>query len=125
MGVGMETTKGVAGSIRIQLPKEFADLLPGYVERREKDAVAIMAALDSGRLDAARDIGHRMRGSGASYGLGFVSRAGAAIEEAAIHGDRDTVRAWALDLTVCLALVEVVVEPVEDPTVNAPGGSAA
>lgn len=121
----METTDDVHGPIRVLLPREFADLLPGYVERREKDAIAIVAALDAGRLDAIRDIGHRMRGSGASYGLGFVSHAGAGIEEAATRGDRDAVRAWVLDLSAYLARIEVVVESAGGPTTGRTGEDGA
>jgi HPt (histidine-containing phosphotransfer) domain-containing protein len=98
------------GRIRVQLPKEMADLVPGYMDRRRKDASAILAALGDRRFDVVRVTGHRMKGTGAAYGLGFVTQAGAQMEKAADEGDQEAVRTCVLDLVDFLARVDIVVE---------------
>lgn len=122
-GWGMATTggEGDAGRIRVLLSKEFADLAPGYVQRRVADAIAIAAALGEGRLEVVRVLAHRMRGTGAGYGLEFVSRAGTAIELAVARGDHDAAMDWTIRLSDYLDRVEVI-ETAEDVSL---GGARA
>jgi signal transduction histidine kinase/CheY-like chemotaxis protein len=62
---------------------DIADLLPGYLDRRERDVARMAALLEAGAFGDIESMGHRLRGSGTSYGLRGVSAIGSQIEEAA------------------------------------------
>jgi len=65
----------------------LASLLPGYLENRRADVAALRDALGREDLDRTRRLGHRMKGSGAAYGVAEVSRIGADLEKASCDGD--------------------------------------
>lgn len=64
------------------LDPEVADLVPEYLERRAADAAALRRAIDAGEFERVRTLGHRMKGSGSSYGLPEVTSLGRALEAA-------------------------------------------
>ncbi len=109
--MGTQRWEGDAGRIRIPLPKGFAEQAPAYVKRRMLDTVAITTALEEGRFDVVRLLGHRMKGTGTGYGMELVSRAGAGIEEAARRQDRAAALRWTLFLSDFLSRVKVVEVP--------------
>lgn len=63
-------------------------LVPGYLSKREKDLVTLRHAYHEGALALVRDIGHRLAGSGSSYGFEGLTALGRALEEAAEQEDR-------------------------------------
>jgi len=77
----------------ITLARDFADLVPRFLENRRSELAALRAALADGRYEDLRQLGHRMRGVGASYGFDLVSALGATIEEGAGAANREALAA--------------------------------
>lgn len=84
-----------------------AALLPRYLERRREDLAQLHQALDSGSLDAAAVLGHRMRGSGTAYGIPQITELGTELEKAARNQDIDAVRKQAEQLESFLVRVRL------------------
>ena len=93
--------------IVIQVEAGMEDAVPGYLERRRADMPVCRSALEEGNFGLIRSLGHKMRGTGAGYGLPMVSESGAAIEDAAGRGDADAVRRFLNELTSYLERVEL------------------
>jgi HPt (histidine-containing phosphotransfer) domain-containing protein len=94
-----------------RIDADLIDLVPGYIENRRKDVLAILDALGRGDMECVWIIGHSMKGSGGGYGFHTVSELGAALEEAARVSDGDAVSRALVRLQDYLARVEVVCEP--------------
>jgi CheY-like chemotaxis protein/HPt (histidine-containing phosphotransfer) domain-containing protein len=71
----------------VRIDPRLRDVLPAYLERRRADVTALMEAVALEQYENARTIGHRMKGSGAGYGLDKLTEIGAAIEDAAAEKD--------------------------------------
>ncbi len=68
---------------------DFADIMPQYLEIRHKELREIQEALEKGDAEQVGFLGHRLSGSGGSYGLDELTRLGKLLEEAAKAGDMD------------------------------------
>ena len=66
------------------LEAELAKLVPDYVAARRLELPLLRALLADRRFDEISRIAHRMKGTGATYGLPEVTRLGAALESAAL-----------------------------------------
>jgi len=62
-------------------------LLPRYLARRADDIATMRDALARSSFELIAQLGHRMRGSGAAYGMPFVTQIGRQLERAAMAGD--------------------------------------
>ena len=62
---------------------ELAALRPDYLAARRRDLIMLRQLLAQQDWNEIRRIGHRMKGTGATYGFAEVSRLGDAIEIAA------------------------------------------
>ena len=71
------------GVLVVEVDAELAALVPGFLERRRADAVAIRAAAAADDFETARSLGHQLKGAGGGYGFPELTRLGAEIEEAA------------------------------------------
>jgi signal transduction histidine kinase/HPt (histidine-containing phosphotransfer) domain-containing protein len=89
-------TTGVAADA---IDSEIAELLPEYLERRYEDVATLNRALREHDFEVVQTLGHRMKGSGASYGLPRVSEIGAALEIAAKGADQDGAEGAVLELS--------------------------
>jgi hypothetical protein len=87
---------------------DLAELIPGYLANRARDVDALRAALGRGDLEAARIIGHSMKGSGGGYGFDGITEIGAAIEQGAKDSDVQAVIDAVSALADYLQGVEVV-----------------
>jgi PAS domain S-box-containing protein len=95
-------------AIRIRANPTIADLIPEFLENRRRDVTAIQDALDKGDFEIVERLGHGMRGAGGSWGFQGITDIGAALEEAANHGDAGLSRKWAGELSSYLDRLEVV-----------------
>jgi len=68
-------------------------MVPRYLSNRASDLIALRGALEAGDFAAMRPIGHKMKGTGASFGLREVTDIGAALEGAAKRADHEAARA--------------------------------
>jgi HPt (histidine-containing phosphotransfer) domain-containing protein len=67
---------------KYQIPEEILHLLPGYLERRRADILALTNSLSEKNYSKCAHIGHSIKGSGASFGLMKMSEIGRSIEMA-------------------------------------------
>jgi HPt (histidine-containing phosphotransfer) domain-containing protein len=95
-------------AIRVVVDPDLLDLIPGYLARRREDVAALITALDAGDLEAVRNIGHSMKGSGGGYGFGGITEIGSALEQAGKSGDTDDASAALAQLTDYLSRVVVI-----------------
>ena len=85
------------------IDRELEALRTDYLAARRRDLVTLRQLLDQQDWDEIRRIGHRMKGTGATYGLSDVSRLGDAIEIAAQSADLDAMRTLLDQLDAALA----------------------
>ena len=71
----------------VKISKDLEDLIPTYLANRKKELETLRQALEAADFEQIRQIGHRMRGVGTSYGFDDVTALGKLIEEAAKAGD--------------------------------------
>ena len=74
-------------AIRVAVDPGLTDLIPGYLQHRGEDVVAIREAIEADDLEKVRIIGHNLRGTGGGYGFDGITEIGAALETAAAHDD--------------------------------------
>jgi HPt (histidine-containing phosphotransfer) domain-containing protein len=94
--------------IRVRIDSDLQDLIPDYLENREKDLLVYQQALEKGNFDTIAVLGHSMKGSGGGYGFNDLSSIGRAIEKAAKNRDKESVRQSIIDLMDFLKKLEVV-----------------
>jgi HPt (histidine-containing phosphotransfer) domain-containing protein len=73
---------------KVKVDKDLEDLIPTYMSNRRKELEALRAALAAADFERLRQLGHRMRGVGNSYGFDDVTDLGKLIEEGARAGDK-------------------------------------
>jgi len=74
----------------VKIAKDLADLIPGYLNNRRKELESLRNALAAADFEQLRQLGHRMRGVGNSYGFERITSLGKEIEEGAKSGDKDS-----------------------------------
>ena len=78
---------------KVTVAKDLADLIPVFMKNRHKELDALRVALAAADFEQLRQLGHRMRGVGNSYGFEQVSVLGKHIEEGARSGDKASLEA--------------------------------
>jgi PAS domain S-box-containing protein len=96
--------------IRITPPKEIEDMIPRYLANVRRDMDQILAGVDQKDCTTARRVGHQLKGSGEGYGFPEITRAGAAVELAAMEANEAEIRKQILTLADYLDHVEIVVQ---------------
>jgi CheY-like chemotaxis protein len=96
-GAVVKSEVGRAG-VTVKVAGNLKDVLPGYLERRRTDVQTIRAALEKGLYDTIRIAGHRMKGSGAGYGMDRITEIGSGLEDAAASGNAEGIGKLAQEL---------------------------
>jgi len=99
-----------AQPIVVTVAKDLEDLIPTFMKNRSKEVEALRAALAAGNMEQLRQLGHRMKGVGNSYGFELVSTLGKQIEDGAKAGDRAGLEARIAEYADYLARVQIVYE---------------
>ncbi len=73
---------------KVTVDKSLEDLIPTFLGNRRKELEALRVALAAADFEQLRQLGHRMRGVGNSYGFDRVSDIGRVIEDGARSGDK-------------------------------------
>jgi HPt (histidine-containing phosphotransfer) domain-containing protein len=94
--------------IPIEIDRELMPVVPEYLENRHLDCAEIGRLLATGGMEHIQVMGHRMKGSGGSYGFDEISAIGEALELAAESNDTKGVRTAVSRLEAYLARVTVV-----------------
>jgi hypothetical protein len=94
--------------VTVSVDPDLEELVPGFLENRRKDAVALARAAKAGDVKTVRLLGHRMKGDGGGYGFQEISEIGEALEHAAGRQDWKVIVQKTEALTTFLAQVDVV-----------------
>ena len=68
--------------------KDLEDLIPVFIKNRSKEVDSLRTALAAGDYDQLKQLGHRMKGVGNSYGFAPISDFGKTIEDSAKTADK-------------------------------------
>jgi HPt (histidine-containing phosphotransfer) domain-containing protein len=101
----------------------FANLIPKYLLNCKKNIIVMRDALDRADFETVRSLGHQMRGTGAMYGLQFISDTGCAIEQAAESSNIDVSRDWVGKLSDYLDGLDAIYGTTGKPVFEAGGPS--
>lgn len=96
--------------MRICLPQDFATLIPGFLNNRQKDIEHLRDALQGKDFQMIKHLGHRLSGNGATYGFLAISACGEELEAAAAAQDEIAIQQVIQELANYLEKVEVVYE---------------
>ncbi len=94
----------------VQVAGELRDLIPRFLANRRIEVEQLRNAVAHGDLEAARRIGHVLKGVGGGYGFDEISRIGGAIEGSVRAGGRD-LKELARELADYLDGVEITFTP--------------
>lgn len=94
----------------VVVAKDLEDLVPVFMNNRKKEVETLRAALAALDFEQLRQLGHRMKGVGNSYGFSKVSELGKSIEDGARSEDRAALDAIIVDYADYLGRVKVVYE---------------
>ena len=95
---------------KVTVAKDLEDLIPTFMRNRKKEHEALKAALSAADFEQLRQLGHRMKGVGNSYGFTHVSTIGKHIEDGARSGDRATLEARIAEYGDYLSRVQISYE---------------
>jgi HPt (histidine-containing phosphotransfer) domain-containing protein len=74
------------------VPADLRHLVPGFLDRREKEIGELRDLLSRGDFLGIREIGHRLKGTGGGYGFQRMSDLGFEIETAAKQQDFNRIK---------------------------------
>jgi len=94
--------------IIVHVDPDIADLIPAFLENRQKDIKTIGEALTKDDFATIRFLGHSMKGAGGSYGFDPITDIGRALEQAAIAKDDAGIKKSLQELFAYLDCLEVV-----------------
>ena len=86
----------------------MAEKIPWYLGKLNEYLKAMQDALGQSDFATIQTIGHRMKGSGVSFGFDAVSDIGRALEESAKEENAERIREKTLEFSDYLTRVEVV-----------------
>ena len=98
------------GVHKVTVAKDLQDLIPTFLNNRKKEFDNLRIALAAADFEQLRQLGHRMKGVGVSYGFEHVSALGKSIEDGARSGDRASLQASISEYGEYLATVQVAYE---------------
>lgn len=100
----------MSDTIKVIVDADLEDLVPGFLENRNKDVANLKTLLDAEDWPGLRRVGHSMKGVGGGYGFDAITDFGATIEKAALAEDGGAIASTVASLGDYLARVEVVYE---------------
>ena len=99
-----------ASHYSVTVARDLEDLIPAFMNNRRKELDTLRVALAAADFEQLRQLGHRMKGVGNSYGFAHVSTLGKHIEDGARSGDRALLEARISEYADYLAKVQIVFE---------------
>ena len=76
---------------KVIVARDLEDLIPVFLRNRKKEVDSLRVALAAADFEQLRQLGHRMRGVGNSYGFDQVTTLGKEIEDGARKEDKATI----------------------------------
>ena len=99
-----------ADDYKVMVAKDLEDLIPVLMKNRHKELETLRVALAAADFEQLRQLGHRMKGVGNSYGFTHVSTLGKYIEDGARSGDRAALQATISEYDDYLSKVQIAYE---------------
>jgi HPt (histidine-containing phosphotransfer) domain-containing protein len=96
--------------IQVHIDADLEDKIPGYLANRHKDVELILKALAVSDYETIRIAGHRMKGSGVSYGFDVITVYGHILENAANNKNSEEICKTVESLKRFIDVVEVIYE---------------
>ncbi|MDH4095595.1 MAG: Hpt domain-containing protein [Betaproteobacteria bacterium] len=97
-------------TLTVTVAKDLEDLIPVFMTNRAKEVETLRGAVAAGDFEQLKQLGHRMKGVGRSYGFIAVSDIGKRIEDAAAKADRSAIASAIGEYADYLSKVKVVYE---------------
>lgn len=97
-------------TITVIVAKDLEDLIPTFMANRTKELDTLRTALGTDDMEQLRQLGHRMKGVGNSYGFEQISVLGKKIEDGAKIKDLSGLNALIAEYMDYLARVKIVYE---------------
>ena len=97
-------------AITVVVAKDLEDLIPTFMANRNKELATLSVALGASDMEQLRQLGHRMKGVGNSYGFEQISILGKQIEDRAKIKDLSGLQELITEYTDYLARVSIVYE---------------
>jgi len=94
--------------IVVQIDEDLEDLIPMFLENRQKDIGKIKQAVEEQDFDTIRTLGHSMKGTGGGYGFAEISEIGGVMETSALAKDIDSILKMNEKLISYLQKIEIV-----------------
>jgi HPt (histidine-containing phosphotransfer) domain-containing protein len=95
---------------KVIVQKDLEDLIPVFMRNRHKELDSLRVALAAADFEQLRQLGHRMKGVGNSYGFSHISTLGKYIEDGARSGDRASLQARISEYEEYLSKVQITYE---------------
>ena len=95
---------------KVIVAKDLEDLIPVFMSNRKKELDALRVAFAAADFEQLRQLGHRMKGVGNSYGFARVSDLGKHLEDGARSGDRASLEAVITEYSEYLSKVQITYE---------------
>ena len=95
---------------KVTVARDLEDLIPVFMKNRHKELDTLRVALAAADFEQLRQLGHRMRGVGNSYGFERISVFGKQVEDGARSGDRAGIESTIAEYREYLARVQVCYE---------------
>jgi HPt (histidine-containing phosphotransfer) domain-containing protein len=95
---------------KVIVARDLEDLIPVFLGNRRKEVETLRVALAAADFEQLRQLGHRMKGVGNSYGFNHVSTLGKYIEDGARSGDRASLEARIAEYAEYLSKVQIAYE---------------
>ena len=92
----------------VTLKSFFSDLIPGYLEQRIEDLALFEEFLAVEAFEEIRKLGHKLKGSGATYGFVVLSQHGDVLQTAGRTQDREMIRQTLTQMRTYLQNVKVI-----------------
>ncbi|MBG0790182.1 MAG: Hpt domain-containing protein [Desulfovibrionaceae bacterium] len=94
--------------IKVVVDPELQPIMGRYMDIRREEQDKLEAALADGDAEAVRLLGHKLKGTGSSFGFDHLTEWGAAIELAGRDGDLDQAARAAAEVRYFLDNVDIV-----------------
>jgi len=95
-------------TILVHANPKLTDLIPGFLQNRRHDVIAMLDAVDRADYETVERLGHGMRGAGGSWGFEGITQIGAELERAGQSADAEASRKCIGELSSYLDRVQVV-----------------
>ena len=97
-------------AITVVVAKDLEDLIPTFMTNRSKELETLRVALAAGDMEQLRQLGHRMKGVGNSYGFELISVLGKKVEDEAKIRNLPALEALITEYTDYLVHVKITYE---------------